>query len=222
MESIRLQRQQPAEIHRSRWEGEATGRVRQSTGSRDTCGQRRADELWARIYWRQRHSERRGTQDWFLSEVARRLGGRGGQNRANSVPGTLKNDDKSAWTVKMTYTVSDDQFKALAADINKQLANPEDYNMQTNNCATWVVNEAGVAGVTLPQTSGTSEGGTGLDPGDLGQDQRDRGAQLNPSLQSGSGSSGSSGSSSGSSGSSSSSSGSSASPSPTPKPPQQQ
>jgi hypothetical protein len=141
------------------------------------------------------------------------------QNRADSVPGTLKNDDKSDWTVKMTYTVSDDQFKALADGINKQLANPEDYNMQTNNCATWVVNEAGVAGVDLPRTSGKSDGGTGLDPGDLGQDLRDRGAQLNPSLQSGGGSSGSSGNSSGSSGSSS---GGFGSPVPTPKPPQQQ
>ena len=144
------------------------------------------------------------------------------QNRSDSVAGALKSDDKSDWTVKMTYTLTDDQFKALAADINKQLANPENYNMQTNNCATWVVNESKVAGVDLPQTSGKSEGGTGLDPGDLGQDLRDRGAQLNPSLQSGSGSSGSSGSSSGSSGSSSSSSGSSGSPSPTPNPQQQQ
>ncbi len=103
-------------------------------------------------------------------------------DRSASVPGTLKNDDKSDWTVKKTYTLSDDQFKALAGDINKQLANPEQYNMQTNNCATWVVNEAGAVGINLPQTPGKQDGGTGQDPGDLGQDLRERGtgAAVNP------------------------------------------
>jgi RHS repeat-associated protein len=103
-------------------------------------------------------------------------------DRSASVPGTLKNDDKSDWTVKKTYTLSDDQFKALAGDINKQLANPEQYNMQTNNCATWVVNEAGAVGINLPQTPGKQDGGSGLDPGDLGQDLRERGtgAAVNP------------------------------------------
>ena len=54
--------------------------------------------------------------------------------------------------------------------------------MQTNNCATWVVDEAKVAGVDLPQTPGKQDGGAGLDPGDLGQDLRDRGASVNPNL----------------------------------------
>lgn len=121
-------------------------------------------------------------------------------DRSKSVPGTIKNDDKSDWTVKSTYTISDEKFKAVAADINSQIQNAEQYNMQSNNCATWTVNEAGVAGVDLPQTLGSEDGQKALDPGDLGQDLRDRGAQVNPSLDSGN-SSGSGSSGSGSSGS---------------------
>src|SRR6185437_21656 len=109
-------------------------------------------------------------------------------DRTASVPGTLKNDDKSDWTVKKTFTISDDKFKAVVDDVNSQSKDPEQYNMQSNNCATWVVNEAKVGGVDLPKTPGKQDGGSGLDPGDLGQDLRDRGGMVNPNLDSGGGS----------------------------------
>jgi hypothetical protein len=111
----------------------------------------------------------------------------------------------------MTYTISDKQFDKVTADVNSQMKNSApDYNMQTNNCTTWAVNEAASVGIDLPQTKGHDAGGEGLDAGDLGQDLRDRGAQLNAELKKDGGSSGTGGSS----GSSSSSSGASFTPTP--------
>jgi hypothetical protein len=110
----------------------------------------------------------------------------------------VRDDATSNWTVKKTFPITDQQLEKLADSINPQLQKPEEYNMQTNNCATWVIDEAGIAGVSLPETMGSSDGGTGADPGDLGQDIRDQGGEVNLSLptsgSSGTRSSGSSGS----------------------------
>jgi RHS repeat-associated protein len=115
-------------------------------------------------------------------------------DRSATVPGVLKSDKDSDWTVKMTVTISDDAYATIKSDINTQAKKAQDYNMQTNNCANWVVNEAGKAGVNLPQTKGKTDGRQGLDPGDLGQDLREKykgKAVVNPDKKKDSGSSGS-------------------------------
>lgn len=116
-------------------------------------------------------------------------------DRSASVPGVVKRESSDAgWTVQMSYTISDKQYDQLMRDITGQIQNgAPDYNMETENCTTWVVNEAGTIGIDLPQTPGKDAGGSGLDPGDLGQDLRDKGAQVIPNLNSNGGSSGTSG-----------------------------
>jgi hypothetical protein len=114
--------------------------------------------------------------------------------------GELHDETSTAWMVKKTFTISDDSAKKLAASINSQLpqGSAPDYDMKTNNCATWVVDEAGIAGVNITTRQGTDiTGNSADDPGDLGQDLRDQGGEVNPALASQNGQKGSSDSSSG-------------------------
>jgi hypothetical protein len=46
------------------------------------------------------------------------------------------------------------------------------YNLNTNNCTTFVINAAAQAGMTLPSTIGTWLDGSGNDLGDLREDLR--------------------------------------------------
>lgn len=50
------------------------------------------------------------------------------------------------------------------ADTNLQ------YDLNTNNCIDWVMDTAGLAGVTLPDATGTWPDGSGESPGPLGQE----------------------------------------------------
>ena len=85
-----------------------------------------------------------------------------------SSPGQLNNDQNHYYNVSGTFTVDNGQFYNILNFIS--MASTGTYNLNTNNCTTFVINALTEAGIELPNTKGTWPGGAGDDPGDLGQD----------------------------------------------------
>jgi hypothetical protein len=109
--------------------------------------------------------------------------------------GIIKDDSNHAWNVKQEYKITDDQYNAVQQSITNDKADTNlQYNLNTNNCTDWVMDTAGLAGVTLPDATGTWPDGGGESPGPLGQALAG-GAGATVNQQNGDGSSGSGGSS---------------------------
>ena len=109
-----------------------------------------------------------------------------------STTGVVKDDSNHSWNVKQEYKITDDQYNAVQTSISNDKADTNlQYNLNTNNCTDWVMDTAGVAGVTLPDATGTWPQGGGESPGPLGQELASQpGATVQQ--QNGDGSSGSS------------------------------
>jgi hypothetical protein len=84
--------------------------------------------------------------------------------------GVYNNDQAHEYNISGTMNLTNAQFFQI---LNYCQDNPAmSYNLNTNNCTTFVLNAVAQAGINLPRTIGTWPGGSGVDPGDLGEDMR--------------------------------------------------
>jgi hypothetical protein len=84
--------------------------------------------------------------------------------------GILNNDQAHTYNISLTINVSSTEFFNI---LNyTELGNNQGYyyNLFSNNCTTFALNALQAGGINLPDTQGTWPGGSGNDPGDLGQD----------------------------------------------------
>ncbi len=86
--------------------------------------------------------------------------------------GILNNDQTHTYNISLTLNVSSTDFFNILH--YTELGNNPGfyYNLFSNNCTTFAVNALQQGGIALPVTQGTWTGGSGDDPGDLGEDIR--------------------------------------------------
>lgn len=84
--------------------------------------------------------------------------------------GVLGDDESHIYNISLTVTVTSAQFFNILNFISLGNNPGFYYNLNTNNCSTFAINAMGAGEVSLPSTRGSWPGGSGNDPGDLGQD----------------------------------------------------
>jgi hypothetical protein len=84
--------------------------------------------------------------------------------------GSLNDDETDGYNVSGSFTVDNAQFFNILNFVSQGNSTGYLYNLNTNNCTTFVINAVAQAGINLPRTIGTWLGGAGNDPGDLGED----------------------------------------------------
>lgn len=89
-----------------------------------------------------------------------------------SSQGLLNDDDAHPYNISLAINVTSAQFFGILSYVSLGNNPGYYYNINTNNCTTFVLNAFGTNGIQLPATIGTWAGGSGNDPGDLGEDIR--------------------------------------------------
>jgi hypothetical protein len=97
--------------------------------------------------------------------------------RTPAAPGQLNNDGLHAYNVSLTISTTNSQFFNMLNFI--ELGNSLQYNLNYNNCSSFALHTLYAGGIYLPSTLGTWPGGSGNDPGDLGEDIRSMTLQSN-------------------------------------------
>ena len=100
----------------------------------------------------------------------------------------MNDDDLHSYNISGSFSVNNAQFFNILNFVSQGNTPGYLYNLNTNNCTTFVINAMGQAGITLPRTIGTWYDGSGDDPGDLGEDIRKNnitGMTVNPNGGSG-------------------------------------
>jgi hypothetical protein len=84
--------------------------------------------------------------------------------------GVYNNDQSHEYNISGTMNLTNAQFFQILnyCEDNSAMS----YNLNTNNCTTFVLNAVAQTGINLPRTTGSWIGGSGDDPGDLGEDIR--------------------------------------------------
>ena len=86
--------------------------------------------------------------------------------------GQLNDDEMHYYNVSLTINVNNSQFFNILNFINQGNNAGFLYNLNSNNCSTFVLHALFAAGIYLPSTVGNWPLGSGNDPGDLGEDIR--------------------------------------------------
>jgi len=89
-----------------------------------------------------------------------------------SSTGEFSDDENHPYNISGSYTVNNAQFYQMLNFIESVNNNSYLYNLNSNNCSTFSINTLAQAGFNLPRTVGNWPGGSGNDPGDLGEDIR--------------------------------------------------
>lgn len=87
-----------------------------------------------------------------------------------SAQGILNDDDSHQYNVSLTISLSATQFFGILNYVSLGNNAGFQYDLNNENCTTFVINALGANGISLPNTKGTWGGGGGNDPGDLGED----------------------------------------------------
>jgi len=90
--------------------------------------------------------------------------------RSSPIASVLNNDGMHKYNIGARYTLGSAQFFALLAAIPTNGA--KNYQANTYNCTNFVLDVMDAGHIYLPHTIGGWLGGTGVDPGDLGEDIR--------------------------------------------------
>lgn len=86
--------------------------------------------------------------------------------------GQLNDNEGSIYNISLTISLDDGQFFNMLNFVS-QGNNPGFlYNLNTNNCTTFALSALSAGSVNLSTVVGTWPGGSGFDPGDLGEDIR--------------------------------------------------
>jgi len=91
---------------------------------------------------------------------------------ALTAPGQFNDDATHTYNISGTFTLNNAQFFQILNFISSSNTPAFIYNLNSNNCTTFVLNAVAQTGINLPRTYGTWPGGTGDNPGDLGEDIR--------------------------------------------------
>jgi len=85
--------------------------------------------------------------------------------------GVLGDDDEHEYNISLTINVSATQFFGILNYVSLGNNTGYTYDLNTNNCTTFVINALGANGISLPATQGSwGIDGKGDNPGDLGED----------------------------------------------------
>jgi len=84
----------------------------------------------------------------------------------------LRNNENTDYNISLQYTVSNSQFFAVLNYASLGSNTGYIYNLNSNNCTTFALNALAAGGITLSSRIGRWAGGSGNDPGDLGEDIR--------------------------------------------------
>jgi len=90
----------------------------------------------------------------------------------SSSQGSLNDNELHSYNISGSFTVNNAQFFNILNYVTQANNAGYLYNLNSNNCTTFVINSLAQAGIYLPRTMGTWLGGAGDDPGDLGEDIR--------------------------------------------------
>ncbi|QEH39461.1 hypothetical protein [Chitinophaga sp. XS-30] len=89
--------------------------------------------------------------------------------RRKTAPGVLGDDGGRGFNIKWSAEISGSQLQNM---LNFAVQAPGDYHIDAYNCANYVLDMLDAAGVHLPRTKGWWLSGSGLNPGNLGEDLR--------------------------------------------------
>ncbi len=89
---------------------------------------------------------------------------------SSSSPGQLHDNESTSYNISLSVTVDNGQFFNMLNYVSAR--NNATYNLYSFNCTTFVINTLLSGGTILPMTQGSWPGGTGNNPGDLGEDIR--------------------------------------------------
>jgi hypothetical protein len=85
-----------------------------------------------------------------------------------SVQGSVSNDDQHAYNVALSITVTNSQFFSMLNYVAQNAADV--YNLNSLNCTSFALQTLFAGTVVISATKGSWPGGSGYDPGDLGED----------------------------------------------------
>ncbi|HLY68737.1 MAG TPA: hypothetical protein VKR53_03340 [Puia sp.] len=84
--------------------------------------------------------------------------------------GQLNNDASHGYDISLTVSATSEQFFNMLNYVAQNATAP--YNLNSNNCTSFTLHTLYAGDIYLPATVGTWPGGSGNDPGDLGEDIR--------------------------------------------------
>lgn len=90
----------------------------------------------------------------------------------SSTQGVLNNDEQHEYNISGSFSVSSGSFFNMLAYVSRGNVPGYQYNLDNNNCTTFDINAFAAGGIHLPSTIGSWLGGSGNDPGDMGEDIR--------------------------------------------------
>lgn len=86
--------------------------------------------------------------------------------------GVLGNDEQHEYNIMLTVSLSSSEFNNVVNYISEGYSGAFTYNLNTNNCTTFAANAMAAGHIVLPRTFGTWTNGSGMNPGDMGEDVR--------------------------------------------------
>jgi hypothetical protein len=89
-----------------------------------------------------------------------------------STQGQLNNDASHSYNISLTIQLTNTQFSAVLNYVALGNNSGFNYDLNSNNCTSFVLHTLAQAGIVLPATIGNWPNGSGNDPGDLGEDIR--------------------------------------------------
>ena len=95
--------------------------------------------------------------------------------------GAVHSDEAAPWDVRMVYNISEDDARRLIMSISAQLPDGKapDFDMKGNNCSTWALSEARIAGVEVKTKQRCKDQVCVNVPADIGQDLIEAGGEVN-------------------------------------------
>ena len=86
--------------------------------------------------------------------------------------GCLNNDSYAPYNIALNIKVTSHQFNQILSYLAVGNDKGYLYNLNSNNCTTFALNSLRKAGIKIPRTIGKWHHGSGLNPGNLGEDLR--------------------------------------------------
>ncbi len=88
-----------------------------------------------------------------------------------SAPGMANNDQQHPYNISLTMTVTNSEFFDVLSYVKNTVNGV--YDLNNNNCTSFVLGTLNASGLSIPATKGSwAGGGSGYNPGDLGEDIR--------------------------------------------------
>lgn len=91
---------------------------------------------------------------------------------APATQGVLGNDEQHEYNISLTVSMTSSEFTNVVNYISQGYRGTFTYDLNTNNCTTFAANAMAAGHVSVPRTFGTWTNGSGMNPGDMGEDIR--------------------------------------------------